>query len=149
MNTKCKGSLLVAVFGLLLITSTSYSQDVVSLRGASSLDSKSTLSEVTKLQQDLPPIERGYVQQPPLIPHGIDGYKVNVRSNKCLTCHSWKNAKITGATKISLTHFKDRDGLEMTTVAPRRYFCTQCHVPQKSVQPLVENEFKSGTGFKK
>ncbi|WP_455217833.1 nitrate reductase cytochrome c-type subunit [Kaarinaea lacus] len=148
MNTLCKRFLLVSVFALLMVLSTSYAQDVKSLRGAAALDSESVTSDVTQIQKDLPPIERVYVQQPPLIPHGIEGYKIDLRSNKCLTCHDWKNAKKTGATKISLTHFKDRDGLEMTTVAPRRYFCTQCHVPQKNVQPLVENQFKSGEGFK-
>lgn len=148
MNTFCKRCMLIAVFALLMVVSTSYAQEVESLRGATTLDSQSITSEVSQIQRDLPPIERVYVQQPPLIPHSIDGYKVDLRSNKCLTCHDWKNAKKMGATKISLTHFKDRDGLEMTTVAPRRYFCTQCHVPQKNVQPLVENEFKSGAGFK-
>lgn len=148
MNTLCKRCLLVAVFALLMVLSTSYAQEVTSLRGSTTLDAQSLSSDVSQVQRDLPPIERVYVQQPPLIPHSIDGYKVNLRSNKCLTCHDWKNAKKMGATKISLTHFKDRDGLEMTTVAPRRYFCTQCHVPQQNVQPLVENEFQSGAGFK-
>ena len=148
MNTLCKRCLLAAVFALLMVLSTSYAQEVTSLRGSTTLDAQSVSSDVSQIQKDLPPIERVYVQQPPLIPHSIDGYKVNLRSNKCLTCHDWKNAKKMGATKISLTHFKDRDGLEMTTVAPRRYFCTQCHVPQKNVQPLVENEFQSGAGFK-
>jgi cytochrome c-type protein NapB len=25
----------------------------------------------------------------------------------------------------------------------RRYFCTQCHVPQTDVKPLVENRFQT------
>lgn len=116
-------------------------QEVVSLRGPAALDAPSVSTEMTKYQTEVPPMRRVYIQQPPLIPHSIKGYKVNLRSNKCLTCHSWANAKKAGATKVSLTHFKDRDGVELANVSPRRYFCVQCHVPQKNVPPLVENVF--------
>ena len=27
-------------------------------------------------------------------------------------------------------------------VSPRRYFCTQCHVPQDEVKPLVANRYE-------
>ncbi|MOA70489.1 Periplasmic nitrate reductase, electron transfer subunit precursor [compost metagenome] len=37
----------------------------------------------------------------------------------------------------------DRDGQALAAVSPRRYFCTQCHVPQKDVKPLVGNNFKN------
>ncbi len=43
---------------------------------------------------------------------------------------------------ISITHYMDRDGQALAAVAPRRYFCVQCHVPQKDVQPLVGNTFE-------
>ena len=36
----------------------------------------------------------------------------------------------------------DRDGNVRGDVSPRRYFCTQCHVPQDEVKPLVENRFE-------
>ena len=126
---------------MLVFVSTAYGQDVVSLRGQVALDSQSVPSEITKTQSEVPPMKRVYVQQPPLIPHSIKGYKINLRNNKCLICHSWANAKATGATKISITHFKDREGVELADVSPRRYFCTQCHVSQENVQPLVQNEF--------
>lgn len=127
--------------GVLVFASTAYGQDVVSLRGQAALDAQSVPSEITKSQTEVPPMKRVYVQQPPLIPHSIDGYKIDLRNNKCLICHSWANAKMSGATKISATHFKDRDGVELADVSPRRYFCTQCHVSQENVQPLVQNEF--------
>ena len=114
---------------------------VRSLRGTVEIDQPNKAAELKKWQHDTGPIERNYVQQPPLIPHHIKGYKINLRSNKCLTCHSWKNYKESGATKISLTHFKDRDGAELSKVAPRRYFCNQCHVPQTNARPLVKNTF--------
>ena len=42
--------------------------------------------------------------------------------------------KESGATKVSITHFKDRDGRELSNISPRRYFCTQCHVPQTNAK---------------
>ncbi len=44
---------------------------------------------------------------------------------------------------ISITHYMDRDGQALAAVSPRRYFCNQCHVPQKDVKPLVENQFRT------
>ncbi|WP_349681035.1 nitrate reductase cytochrome c-type subunit [Thalassospira xiamenensis] len=35
----------------------------------------------------------------------------------------------------------DRDGQFLAAVSPRRYFCTQCHVSQRQVEPLVGNSF--------
>ena len=70
------------------------------------------------------------------------GYRVDLNSNKCLSCHSWKNAAETGATKISLTHFETREGMTLSDVSPRRYFCSQCHVTQADAAPLVGNTFK-------
>ena len=85
---------------------------------------------------------RDFVQQPPLIPHDIRGYTVNKNVNSCLQCHSWKNASKWGATRISVTHFYDRDGKQRADVAPNRYFCLQCHVPQAKAEPLKKNDFE-------
>lgn len=115
---------------------------VESLRGEQSLSEANKVPQLKKWQHDRAPIPRDYVQQPPLVPHSIDHYQITKDNNKCLTCHSWTRYKETGATKISLTHFKDRDGAELANVAPRRYFCTQCHVPQVDALPLVENKFQ-------
>ena len=35
----------------------------------------------------------------------------------------------------------DRDGQFLASVSPRRYFCTQCHVPQSMANPPVSNDF--------
>ena len=113
-----------------------------SLRGAVPLDGESAKPSLKNWQPDRAPIPRDYVQQPPLIPHSIDAYVINLSQNKCLSCHSWTNYVESGATKISQTHFADRDASVMANVAARRYFCTQCHVPQVDAQPLVENDFK-------
>ena len=87
--------------------------------------------------------ERNYPDQPPTIPHSIRGYGIDMNSNKCLTCHSRANSARTQAPMISITHYMDRDGQALAAVSPRRYFCNQCHVPQKDVKPLVNNSFKN------
>ncbi len=84
---------------------------------------------------------RNYPEQPPTIPHSIRDYQVDLRSNTCLACHSRKQTAETQAPMVSVTHYMDRDGQFLATVASRRYFCLQCHVPQLEARPLVENEF--------
>ena len=86
---------------------------------------------------------RNYPEQPPVIPHEPDGYIIDARSNKCLSCHSRANAPRSQAPMISITHYMDRDGQALAAVSPRRYFCNQCHVSQTDVKPLVENRFRT------
>ncbi|MCP4472432.1 MAG: nitrate reductase cytochrome c-type subunit [Gammaproteobacteria bacterium] len=116
--------------------------ELSSLRGTVDIDQDSKSPEMKHYPKDGEPIVRDYVQQPPLVPHSINRYKINLKSNKCLGCHSWKNYRKNDATKISQTHFEDRDANVLANVSARRYFCTQCHVPQANAKPLVENEFK-------
>jgi cytochrome c-type protein NapB len=101
-----------------------------------------------KQERDHSPAVRDYVQQPPLIPHVTENYQITTNFNKCMDCHSWTRYKETGATKVSLTHFKTRDGQELSNISPRRYFCTQCHVPQTDARPLVGNTFKKAEGLR-
>jgi len=117
-------------------------ESIESLRGSHNLDELSLDAGVKKMAKDGDPVQRNYVQQPPVIPHSIKGYRVNLKSNKCLSCHSWNNYQASGATKISQTHFEDRDGHALAEVSSRRYFCVQCHVPQANAKPLVGNTFK-------
>lgn len=112
-----------------------------SLRGDTPVEATSN-AEMFKIERDRSPIPRDYVQQPPLIPHTTKGYTITANFNKCMDCHAWSRYKDSGATKVSLTHFKDRDGRELANISPRRYFCTQCHVPQYDAKPLVSNVFK-------
>ncbi|ODT01961.1 MAG: nitrate reductase [Mesorhizobium sp. SCN 65-20] len=85
---------------------------------------------------------RAYPEQPPVIPHSIEGYQLSVNTNRCLSCHKREFTQGSGAPMISVTHFMTRDGQMLADVSPRRYFCTECHVPQADVRPLVENRFK-------
>jgi len=133
----------LVLMGSSIFTSTiTVADEVKSLRGGTDINAASNAVEVKRNVNDNGPISRDYVQQPPLIPHKIKGYKINLKFNKCLTCHSWANYKRYGATKVSQTHFSGRDGEALSNVSPRRYFCTQCHVPQADAKPLVENSFK-------
>jgi len=120
----------------------SIAETVSSLRGVADIDQDSAAPVAKKYAKDNEPIARDYVQQPPLIPHKIKNYRINLKSNKCMSCHSWSNYREANATKISQTHFESRDKNVLANVSARRYFCTQCHVPQVNAQPLVENRFE-------
>lgn len=88
--------------------------------------------------------ERNYTGQPPTIPHKIDGtymYQINKDHNGCLSCHARTKAEEIRAIAISPTHYVDRDGHQLADVSPRRFFCTQCHVPQADAKPLITNTF--------
>ena len=117
-------------------------EHVKSLRGDLALEQDSVAPTLKHFQKDEEPIERDYLQQPPLIPHKIAEYRITLKHNKCLSCHSWTNYKARGATKISQTHFENREGAVMSNVSGLRYFCTQCHVPQVKAKELIANDFE-------
>ena len=139
----------IAVLFMLLVTTAGVQAlaEVMSLRGLNAIDAPSSAPENKRYRKDGEPIAREYVQQPPLIPHKITGYRINKKANKCMSCHSWSRYRQAGATKISQTHFEDREKHVLANVSPRRYFCTQCHVPQVEAKPLVENEFEPVTAI--
>ena len=118
-----------------------------SLRGAE-VPAADPVGEGTRYGPDTPVLPRDFVQQPPLIPHTIEGYLISKEFNKCMDCHSWSRSREVHATKISITHFKSREGAEMSSVSPQRYFCNQCHVSQTDAKPLVGNTFKPGAGLR-
>lgn len=85
---------------------------------------------------------RNYAQQPPVIPHRIDGYQVDKNFNKCMDCHSRNKAEASQAVPVSITHYQDRDGNTLEQISTRRYYCVQCHVGQENVKPFVSNTFQ-------
>lgn len=109
--------------------------DVISIEATSRADS-------FRNARDRDPYPRDFVQQPPLIPHSIKGYNVTKEFNKCLDCHAWSRTAESGAAKVSQSHFRDRNGKELSNISPARYFCQQCHVSQVEAEPLVDNTFK-------
>lgn len=84
---------------------------------------------------------RAYPEQPPIIPHSIEGYQLSVNANRCMSCHKREFTEGSGAPMISVTHYMNRDGQTLADVSPRRYFCTACHVPQADTPALIDNTF--------
>jgi cytochrome c-type protein NapB len=116
--------------------------NIATLRGAAALTELNKAPVVPKPTKDDVKRQRHYPMQPPVIPHNIQGYQVDLKVNKCLSCHSRKRAEDAQAPMISVTHYMDRDGNFLADVSPRRYFCQQCHVTQADTKPLVDNTFK-------
>ena len=115
---------------------------VQSLRGAIGLDEINEAPPVTNLNTGKR-FEKAYRQQPPMIPHKIDKYQINVKVNQCMRCHDWPYNAQEGAPKISETHYKNRSGVVLDQVARTRWFCTQCHVTQEDAPALVRNTFQN------
>lgn len=126
----------------LLISGTAIAQEsVATLRSGTALDENAKPPAIAAVvNNDLRQV-RNYPEQPPLIPHKIDGYQIDTNANKCLDCHSRTAIEVSQAPMISITHFMNRDNQFLASVTPRRYFCTQCHVTQVDARPLVENDF--------
>ncbi|MCI5097948.1 MAG: nitrate reductase cytochrome c-type subunit [Rhodobacteraceae bacterium] len=118
------------------------SAPVQSLRGAQ-IDEHVGVEDV--FHQDKQRFTRSYRQQPPLIPHTIEQYQIDLKANRCLSCHDWTNAGERNAPTLSMTHYMDRNGNQLDRVAGTRWFCNQCHVPQADAPALVENDFKSSS----
>ena len=116
-------------------------QGFSSLRGTTPLDQEAAPPTMTRERNTSVREPRNYPEQPPTIPHAIEGYEVSLRGNKCLSCHARNRVGESQAPMISITHFADRDGQFLASVSPRRYFCTECHVPQQDVKPPVDNDF--------
>lgn len=130
-----------ALIAMMILGTAATAAEFKSLRGNVALDEETAAPELKGFQKDHAPDARNYVQQPPTIPHAIERYKITKNHNKCMDCHSWQRYRESGATKVSLTHFKDRAGTDLAKVSPLRYFCNQCHVPQHDAKPLVDNTF--------
>ncbi len=116
-------------------------ENIATLRGDTNLNQQATPPVMPKVDNEDIKRKRNYPMQPPTIPHKIDNYQVDLKSNKCLSCHSRKRTEESRAPMISVTHYMDRDGNFLADVSPRRYFCSQCHVIQTDAKPMVGNEF--------
>ena len=140
---------LISIWGIVLVVGLAYPGQAVigqgsvqSLRGGVDMAETTPAPTVRKQNTNAGRFSRAYRQQPPLIPHNIEKYQVNLKVNQCMRCHDWPFNVDEGAPKISETHYLDRDGVALDRVAPRRWFCTQCHVPQVNARPLVNNDFE-------
>jgi cytochrome c-type protein NapB len=116
-------------------------QTFSALRGATPLNQEGPPPVLTPEQNSSIREPRNYPEQPPVIPHSTEGYEISANANKCLSCHARTRVRESQAPMISITHFTDREGQFLASISPRRYFCTQCHVPQHNVRVPVENDF--------
>ena len=111
------------------------------LRGPAPLNAEAAPPPFPKIVNDDQRKTRNYPMQPPLIPHQIDNYQVDLRFHKCMDCHGRARTQESGAPMVSVTHFQDRDGNVLGEISPRRYFCTGCHVAQTDAKLPVKNTF--------
>lgn len=134
----------LAIFALAVIVPVSAliaAENIANLRGTTPITEEGTAPWMPRQRnQDLREV-RNYPEQPPVIPHEIEDYRIDLNSNKCLSCHARARTGESQAPMVSITHFMDRDGQFRASVTPRRYFCTQCHVPQHETDNLIENDF--------
>jgi cytochrome c-type protein NapB len=115
---------------------------LTSIRGNVPIEQTAPAPEI-KQQNTSGRFDRAYRQQPPLIPHSIESYEIDLKVNQCMRCHDWPYNVQEGAPKISETHYIDRNGVALDQVARTRWFCTQCHVPQDLTRTPLDNTFKS------
>jgi cytochrome c-type protein NapB len=142
-------TLAAALAGLLVFAfGAAFSQEGAAVRIVPPLTGAAPpMSEVRAPPRDRPVVDdvrrmRNYPEQPPVIPHSIEGYQLTLNTNRCMDCHKREFTEGSGAPMISVTHFQDRDGQVLSDVTPRRYFCTACHVQQTDARPLVPNLFQ-------
>ncbi|MCG8358085.1 MAG: nitrate reductase cytochrome c-type subunit, partial [Kiloniellales bacterium] len=118
-------AVLVSVMSLgLAATALAQDQALQSLRGDAPVTEAPPAPDVKKQNTDPARFGRAYRQQPPLIPHRIDHYQIDLRVNKCLQCHDWPHNVQENAPKISETHYTNREGVALDHVARNRWFCT-------------------------
>jgi cytochrome c-type protein NapB len=126
---------------LALGATTLLAQDLDGLRGRAPLDREPKAPPLARVENTDIKRGRAYTSQPPTIPHAIDKYEITRNVNFCMYCHARVRNEEFGAPMVSATHYMDRDQNFLAEVAPRRYFCTQCHVPQTDAKPPVSNDF--------
>ena len=114
---------------------------VDSMRGPTPILGKTQPPRMTNEVNDDVRQPRNFAQQPPVIPHRVNGYQIDKNFNKCLDCHARAKTAFSQAVPVSSTHYVDRDGKVLEQISTRRYFCMQCHVAQEAAKPLVGNSF--------
>ena len=124
------------------IAAFSHAAEVATLRDDTSIETQKQPKSMPNVANTDIKQKRNYPMQPPIIPHKVRNYQVDLKVNKCMSCHSRNRTEESQAPMVSVTHYMDRDGNFLAEVSPRRYFCSQCHVPQLDTDPLVENTFE-------
>ena len=87
MNRNLRIALLVAAIAAGTGTLAAQSLDS-GLRGPTPLNDEGPASPMTPTRNTAEREVRNYPEQPPVIPHSIDGYQIDLQTNKCLSCHA-------------------------------------------------------------
>ena len=116
--------------------------EIATLRDGIAIDEQAATATMPKTVDSPIRAQRNYPMQPPTIPHDTRGYELNLRVNKCMSCHARVRTEESQAPMISVTHYMDGDGNFLAELTPRRYFCTQCHINQTTARPLIDNTFE-------
>lgn len=133
----------LGVFVLLMagILSYAHGESLQGLRGDVPVNEDNTVVEPYQMQEGIT-LYKNYRQQPPLIPHKIEKYQINLKANQCLRCHSWPYNSDFKTVAAPESHFIDaQSGTKTDNIAAGRWFCTQCHVPQSNAPELIDNTF--------
>ncbi|OUS25950.1 periplasmic nitrate reductase electron transfer subunit [Thalassotalea sp. 42_200_T64] len=117
-------------------------EEIATLRDNTPLEEQKAPKVMPTVANDDIKKKRNYPMQPPVIPHKVRNYQVDLKVNKCMSCHSRNRTDESQAPMVSVTHYMNRDGNFLAEISPRRYFCNQCHVPQLETKELVENTFQ-------
>ena len=115
---------------------------VDAMRGPTPIMQKTQPPRMTNEVNDDIRQPRNFAQQPPVIPHRVNGYQIDKNFNKCLDCHARAKTDFSLAVPVSSTHYMNREGKVLAQVSTRRYFCLQCHVAQEPAKPLVGNSLQ-------
>ena len=119
------------------------SAEVMSLRGAA-VPATVQAPELMRFIRDKENVDRTFEEQPPVVPHENEKYTISLQENKCLDCHMKQEGKDEAkSVEMSESDFMDRDGNKLDKPSGARHCCTQCHVPQVDLQPLVGTSFQA------
>ena len=116
-------------------------EEVKSLRGAGGVTGAKKAPQIYK-PRTASRIPRTFRTQPPMIPHSVAKHQINLKTNRCLSCHDRAVHAEQQTPAISRSHYIRRDGTEGIEISKTRYFCTQCHAPQMNAKPLIRNTFR-------
>ena len=86
---------------------------------------------------------RSFEQQPPLIPHKVDGYRIDSRLTVAWSAMTVRSTRRKMRPRSATATTRIREGKAMDKISMARYNCNLCHVPQVNAQPLVSNTFQS------
>lgn len=96
--------------------------------------------------EDSDSLPRAFPGAPPQVPHEIESLlPIAAVDNACLECHDKPRhigKKSSTRAPMSESHYSVKGERKKDwKMAGLRYNCTQCHVPQAQVKPLVDNTF--------